>query len=77
MNYFIPQTILYYKYIYQVLDRRRGIPITLSALYQCIAYKLGVKLLPVLFPSHFLLKAEQDLIRYDRSNGETPLIRDN
>ena len=77
MNYFIQQTILYYKYIFQVLDRRRGIPITLSALYQCIAYKLGVTLLPVLFPSHFLLKAEQNLIRYDHSNEETPLIRDN
>lgn len=66
---FKPATDDYYKLenslIDQVLDRRRGIPITLSALYQCIAYKLGVKLLPVLFPSHFLLKAEQDLISGD------------
>ena len=48
-------------FVVQVLDRRRGIPITLSAVYQAVANQLGVELLPVNFPAHFLLKSERDL----------------
>lgn len=40
----------------QVLIRRTGIPISLSVLYLTIARQLGVKLEPVNFPSHFLLR---------------------
>ncbi|XP_025898677.1 F-box only protein 21 [Nothoprocta perdicaria] len=43
-------------YIHQVLIRRTGIPISLSVLYLSIARQLGVKLEPVNFPSHFLLR---------------------
>nr|XP_014351543.1 PREDICTED: F-box only protein 21 isoform X1 [Latimeria chalumnae] len=43
-------------YIHQVLSRRTGIPISLSVIYLTIAWKLGVKLEPVNFPSHFLLR---------------------
>ncbi|NXR13532.1 FBX21 protein, partial [Semnornis frantzii] len=43
-------------YIHQVLIRRTGIPISLSVLYLTIARQLGVKLEPVNFPSHFLLR---------------------
>ncbi|XP_054630852.1 F-box only protein 21 [Dunckerocampus dactyliophorus] len=43
-------------YIHQVLQRRKGIPISLSVLYMTLAQKLGVKLEPVNFPSHFLLR---------------------
>ncbi|XP_057688364.1 F-box only protein 21 isoform X2 [Corythoichthys intestinalis] len=43
-------------YIHQVLLRRKGIPISLSVVYMTLAQRLGVKLEPVNFPSHFLLR---------------------
>ncbi|XP_023684733.1 F-box only protein 21 isoform X1 [Paramormyrops kingsleyae] len=43
-------------YIHQVLLRRTGIPISLSVLYMTLAQKLGVRLEPVNFPNHFLLR---------------------
>uniref|UniRef100_A0A8B9J9Z1 F-box protein 21 n=1 Tax=Astyanax mexicanus TaxID=7994 RepID=A0A8B9J9Z1_ASTMX len=43
-------------YIHQVLLRRTGIPISLSVLYMMLARKLGVRLEPVNFPNHFLLR---------------------
>ncbi|XP_054852124.1 F-box only protein 21 isoform X2 [Eublepharis macularius] len=43
-------------YIRQVLIHRTGIPISLSVLYLTIARQLGVRLEPVNFPSHFLLR---------------------
>ncbi|XP_069038306.1 F-box only protein 21 isoform X1 [Lepisosteus oculatus] len=43
-------------YLHQVLIRRTGIPISLSVLYLTLARKLGVKLEPVNFPNHFLLR---------------------
>ncbi|XP_077572099.1 F-box only protein 21 [Stigmatopora nigra] len=43
-------------YLHQVLLRRRGIPISLSVVYMTLAQRLGVKLEPVNFPSHFLLR---------------------
>jgi regulator of sirC expression with transglutaminase-like and TPR domain len=39
-----------------VLERRLGIPITLSILYMRTAYLLNFKLYPVSFPAHFLVK---------------------
>ncbi|MBN3304305.1 FBX21 protein, partial [Amia calva] len=43
-------------YIHQVLIRRTGIPISLSVLYLTLARKVGVKMEPVNFPNHFLLR---------------------
>eukprot|EP00731_Ephydatia_muelleri_P022921 Em0015g504a len=43
-------------YIHMVLKQKRGIPITMSIVYNSVARRLGVTLLPVNFPSHFLLK---------------------
>ncbi|XP_075424222.1 F-box only protein 21 isoform X2 [Ascaphus truei] len=43
-------------YIHQVLIRKTGIPISLSVLYLTLAERLGVRLEPVNFPSHFLLR---------------------
>jgi len=40
----------------EVLDRRLGIPITLSIVWLEVASRAGVKLLPVSFPGHFLVK---------------------
>ncbi|XP_068937841.1 F-box only protein 21 isoform X2 [Petaurus breviceps papuanus] len=57
-------------YIHQVLGRRTGIPISLSVLYLTIARQLGVRLEPVNFPSHFLLRwcqgieGSQDIFDY-------------
>lgn len=43
-------------YLNVVVERKTGIPITLSILYMRIAHNLGFILYPVNFPSHFLLK---------------------
>jgi regulator of sirC expression with transglutaminase-like and TPR domain len=43
-------------YLNEVLDRRLGIPITLSLLYFEVAARAGLALVPVSFPGHFLVK---------------------
>jgi regulator of sirC expression with transglutaminase-like and TPR domain len=43
-------------YMNEVLERRRGIPITLSVLYMELGRRLGLDLTGVSFPGHFLVK---------------------
>lgn len=43
-------------YLNEVLERRLGIPITLAVVYLEVAWRLGVSLVPVSFPGHFLVK---------------------
>ena len=43
-------------YLNQVLERRTGIPITLSILYMEVGRRLGLQLEGVSFPGHFLVK---------------------
>lgn len=43
-------------YLNQVLERRIGIPITLSILYMEVGRRLGLRLQGVSFPGHFLVK---------------------
>ena len=43
-------------YLNEVLDRRTGVPITLSILYLEIGQRLGLRLQGVSFPGHFLVK---------------------
>lgn len=43
-------------YLNQVMERRTGIPITLSILYMEIGQRLGLRLQGVSFPGHFLVK---------------------
>lgn len=43
-------------FLNDVLDRRLGIPISLSILYMEIGYRLGLVLQGVSFPGHFLVK---------------------
>ncbi len=43
-------------FLNDVLDRKTGIPITLSLLYMEIANRLGLTLLGVGFPGHFIVK---------------------
>jgi regulator of sirC expression with transglutaminase-like and TPR domain len=44
-------------FLNDVLDRRLGIPITLSLIYLEVGRRLGLNLYGVSFPSHFLVKA--------------------
>ena len=43
-------------YVTKVIDRRLGIPISLSVVYLCLARRLGLPVYGVNFPAHFLLK---------------------
>ncbi len=43
-------------YLNQVLERRTGIPITLSILYMEVGLRIGLRLQGVSFPGHFLVK---------------------
>ncbi|HEX7043074.1 MAG TPA: tetratricopeptide repeat protein [Burkholderiales bacterium] len=47
-------------FLNEVLDRKLGIPITLSILYMEIGQRLGLSLQGVSFPGHFLVKTETD-----------------
>ncbi|NWG37309.1 SirB1 family protein [Nitrososphaera sp.] len=57
---FRPNTDDYYNplnsYLNVVMERKTGIPITLCILYMRVAGALDFQLLPINFPSHFLLK---------------------
>ncbi len=57
---FRPNTDDYYNplnsYLNVVIERKTGIPITLCMIYMHVAKALDFQLLPVNFPSHFLLK---------------------
>ncbi len=44
-------------FLNEVIERRLGIPITLSVLYIEVGRRLGLNLYGVLFPTHFLVKA--------------------
>lgn len=69
MNYFLYKeqgfagnTVDYYdprnSFLNEVLDRRLGIPITLSILYIEVGRRLGLNLQGVSFPGHFLVKLD-------------------
>ncbi|MHB1556199.1 MAG: SirB1 family protein [Isosphaeraceae bacterium] len=45
-------------YLNEVLDRRLGIPISLSVLYWAIARPLGVSVAGLNFPGHFMLRVD-------------------
>lgn len=47
-------------YLNQVIDRRVGIPISLSILYRAIAERLGVEMAGVNLPAHFVLRTQFD-----------------
>lgn len=51
-NYYDPRN----SFLNEVLDRRLGIPITLSILYVEVAKRVGLELLGVGFPGHFLVR---------------------
>jgi regulator of sirC expression with transglutaminase-like and TPR domain len=47
-------------YLNEVLDRRLGIPISLSILYSDVAERLGLGLAGVNFPMHFMLRMDAE-----------------
>ena len=51
-----------------VLDKKSGIPITLSIIYIELGRHIGLDLLPVGFPGHFLVKYSEEMI-LDPFNG--------
>ena len=57
---FAPNAEDYYdprnSYLNEVLDRRLGIPISLSIVWMEVGRRAGIKLAPVSFPGHFLIK---------------------
>lgn len=57
-------------YLNEVLDRRLGIPITLSIVYMAIGRRLGLALEGVAFPGHFLVK----LVTADRMLVLDPFV---
>jgi len=51
-NYYDPRN----SYLNEVIDRRRGIPLTLSVLYMEIGRRIDLQLEGVSFPGHFLVR---------------------
>ena len=45
-------------FLNEVLDRRIGIPITLSIVYLEVGQRLGLSISPISFPTHFLLRVD-------------------
>src|SRR5262249_60989892 len=54
-------------YVNEVLDDREGLPITLSVIYIELARKIGLKVVGVGLPGHFV-------VRHEPSAGEGELI---
>ncbi len=66
-NYFDPKN----SFLNEVLERKKGIPITLSVLYMLVGRKIGLEISGVGFPGHFLVKYcdDQEEIVIDPFNG--------
>lgn len=65
-------------YLHRVIERRRGIPITLSLLYMEIGRAAGLPLQGVCFPGHFLVKLRMTdgTVFIDVFGGGTTLSQD-
>lgn len=74
-NYYDPRN----SYLNDVVERRLGIPISLCLLYMEVAQRVGIKLAPVGFPSHFLvaLDAPEGCIYIDPFNAGRQLTAAN
>ena len=70
-NYYDPRNSL----LHSVIDRRLGIPITLSILYLELGWGLGLPLQGVAFPGHFLVKCpmERGMVILDPFHGGVSL----
>lgn len=70
-NYYDPRN----SFLNEVLDRKLGIPITLSILYMEIGRRVGLVLEGVSFPGHFLVKSttEEGDVVLDPFSGGMPI----
>jgi regulator of sirC expression with transglutaminase-like and TPR domain len=53
-------------YLHRAIERRRGMPLTLAAVYQCVARRAGLSVSPVPIPGHVMLRL--------REGGKSALI---
>jgi len=66
-------------FLNQVMERKQGIPITLSVLYMEVARRVGLELEGVGFPGHFLVKyvgAEEEIIIDPFHQGEVRFTKE-
>lgn len=70
-NYYDPRN----SFLNEVLDRKLGIPITLSIVYMEIGWRVGLALEGVSFPGHFLVKSttEDGDVVLDPFSGGMPI----
>ncbi len=70
-NYYDPRN----SYLDEVLDRRLGIPISLSAVYIEVARRIGLTVVGVGLPGHFVVEARRDTssLLLDPFHGGEPL----
>jgi regulator of sirC expression with transglutaminase-like and TPR domain len=61
-------------YLNQVIDRRRGIPVTLSIVYLAVGARLGLPVAGVNAPGHFLVRHGERVI--DPFHGGNPVASD-
>jgi regulator of sirC expression with transglutaminase-like and TPR domain len=73
-NYYDPRN----SFLNDVLDRKRGIPLSLSLLYMEIGKRLGLQLQGVSFPGHFLVRLPVEVghIVLDPFSGGASLSKD-
>lgn len=74
-DYFDPRN----SYLNQVLDRRLGIPISLSVIYMEVAKRINFKVQGIGFPEHFLMKhvaGNQEIIIDAFSHGRILTLND-
>jgi regulator of sirC expression with transglutaminase-like and TPR domain len=71
-DYYNPQN----NFLNVVLDKRSGIPITLSIIYIELARAIDLKLVPVGFPGHFLVRYSKELILDPFNKGSLLDIED-
>ena len=66
-DYYNPENSI----LHRVLETRLGIPISLSAVYLLVAKRLGIPLLGVAMPGHFILKYDDggEEVFFDPYNG--------
>ncbi len=73
-NFYDPRN----NFLNDVLERRRGIPLSLSLLYMEVGQRLGLPLQGISFPGHFLVRLPMEVghIVLDPFSGGTSLSKD-
>ncbi|WP_394833681.1 tetratricopeptide repeat protein [Pendulispora rubella] len=71
-DYYDPRNSL----ISDVLERKLGIPITLSVVYCEVAKRLGIRARGVSFPGHFLVRLDADGEAHEGQETATPVLVD-